>query len=343
MRALRKGLWLLSFVAASAFAEVRAYPEREEVRAFVARMVEKHGFDAEQLLQVFGDARFDPTVIKLVLPPRDASIRSWRTYRSRFIDADRITGGLRFWEMHRDALREAEERYAVPAEIIVAIIGVETIYGRNTGGFSTLSALTTLAFDYPPRSELFTRELEELLLLARERGRDPRSFRGSYAGALGIPQFLPSSYRSFGIDFDGNGEVDLAESARDAIGSVANFLHRHGWVSGASIAAPARIEGADVVPLIEAGILPQRTVAELAEQGVRVELSNVVPDASEKAALIDLVTPNAATEYWLGFQNFYVITRYNRSSFYAMTVHQLARDIAAAQRSREAASRSEPQ
>jgi len=202
---------------------------------------------------------------------------------------------------------------------------VETLYGRNTGKFETVSALATLAFDYPPRAPLFLRELENLFLLAREQGRDPFSYQGSYAGALGYPQFLPSSIRSYAIDFDGNGRTELAAEPVDAIGSIANYMAVHGWQRDAPVAMRARMEPAtDPAPLVQAGIEPTLSPELLTLAGI-APLRGPAHDAP--ATLVDLATPDADTEYWLGYRNFYVITRYNKSSFYAMAVFELARAL----------------
>ncbi|GAB4166910.1 MAG: lytic murein transglycosylase B [Rhodocyclaceae bacterium] len=300
---------------------------RAEVRAFLEEMAQKHGFPRAALHRWFRDLRSEPRVLALIAPAADPGVRSWSRYRERYLDTTRIAGGVRFWRDHAGALAEAQRRFGVPAEIIVAILGVETIYGRNTGRFPALAALATLAFDYPPRAQLFRRELEELLLLAREQGRSPLAFRGSYAGALGLAQFLPSSYRRHALDFDGDGRIDLSASPEDAIGSIARFLSDHGWVSGAGIALPARLADEHARILVDAGIAPVLTAADLDAWGVQSE-PPLAP--GESAALIDLVTPGEPAEYWLGLQNFYVLTRYNRSSFYAMTVHQLGRELAAA-------------
>ena len=311
------------------------YASREEVKAFIAQMREQHGFDEAELAALFAEARMIPAVIKYILPPSSPRQRSWRAYRPRFIDGTRIANGLAFWQRNEAALQRASEHYGVPPEIIVSIIGIETIYGRNVGTFETFSALATLAFDYPPRAELFRRELAELLLLARDAGRGPRDFRGSYAGALGLPQFLPSSWRKYAVDFDGDGTIDLYGSAADAIGSVARFLREHGWEPDGPIAQPVTAVGADVGHLIDAGIEPTLNTDDLELYGVATAVA--APRATA-FALVDLVTPDEPTEYWLGYRNFYVITRYNRSSFYAMSVHQLADTLRTA-RLREQASR----
>ena len=299
-----------------------SYAEREDARAFAAEIAGRHALDAAEIERALAGARHDPEVIRLITPPARKGVRSWRSYRARFLDRTRIDGGMRFWREHADTLARAERDTGVPAEVIVAIIGVETIYGRNTGNFETLSTLATLAFDYPPRAELFRGELEALFLLAREQGRDPASYYGSFAGALGYPQFLPSSMRAYALDFDNNGAIDFESDPIDAIGSVANYLRAHGWQAGAPVAERARLSPAtDAAGLVAAGIEPTLAPAMLADNGVTTTDGRA---AAAAATLVDLETPGADTEYWLGYRNFYVITRYNRSSFYAMSVFELA-------------------
>ncbi len=315
------------------------YAQRDEVQVFVLEMQERHGFDADVLNALFRRTRPLAAVIKAIMPPKDPGVRSWQAYRGRFVEPQRIAAGQRFMRLHAAELAAAEARFGVPVEIIAAIIGIETIYGKHMGRFGTFAALTTLAFDYPPRAELFRRELEELLLLAREEGRDPLAYTGSYAGALGLPQFLPSSRRRYAIDFDDDGRIDLTTSPADAIGSVANFLAAHGWEQDAPIAVTVMVGGDGVQSLIDEGILPRRTPQEMALANVsisrvtspvapeRVSLADGAGDTAlpeRPAALIDLVTPKAPTEYRLGYRNFHVITRYNRSSFYAAAVMDLA-------------------
>jgi membrane-bound lytic murein transglycosylase B len=299
------------------------YAGRPEVRAFVQEMSIKHGLDSDTLLQLFRHAQYQPAVIRAIMPPRNPRVRSWRAYRPRYVNEDRISNGVRFWRAHASVFEAAEQRYHVPQEIMAAIIGVETIYGRITGGFQTLSALSTLAFDYPARAKLFRQELEELLLLAQEKGRSAITFKGSYAGAIGLPQFLPSSYRRFAVDFDGDGKVELLESPADAIASVGNYLQEHGWRKEGRIAIPA-IVPPEAISLADGDVLPKYSVEELSERGIS---TSAPTSGDEKCALIDLVTPDQATEYWLGFENFYVLTRYNRSSFYAMAVFHLAKAL----------------
>lgn len=298
------------------------YADRAEVKAFAHELATRESLDEASVLSAFKDAKYLPAVIKAMLPPASPGVKSWVRYRARYLDRTRITAGLAFWRDHEATLKRAEAEFGVPADIIAGILGVETIYGRNLGNFQTLSALTTLAFDYPPRADLFRRELGELFLLARDRHVAVDSFKGSYAGALGLPQFLPSSIRRYAVDYDGDGRIALDESADDAIGSVANFLSQHGWERGAPVAVPARVTDPQrAAALIEAGLSPSFGRKDLEQLGVAPD----VPGSTDRpAALIDLVSPEAPTEYWLGYQNFYVITRYNRSSFYAMAVFHLA-------------------
>ena len=317
---------LLPFLLLAATANAaELYDERADVRAFVAEMAERNGFDPDVLLAHFRKVHYSPPVIKAIMPPTSPGVRSWQAYRTRFVEPARIAHGLEFWHRHDATLARAEAIYGVPAEIIVAIIGVETIYGRHMGRFDVFNALSNLAFDYPPRAELFRQELEALLLLARDEQCSPWQFRGSYAGAIGLPQFLPSSVRNYAVDFDGDGHIDLTHSVDDAIGSVGRFLNEHGWATGEAIAWPAKVSGDGTPSLLAEGIAPNRLPENMFEFGVDAE------GAPEKpAALIDLTTPDAPTEYRLGFNNFYVLTRYNRSTFYAAAVTDLAETLRAA-------------
>jgi membrane-bound lytic murein transglycosylase B len=313
---------LVLFCSAS---QAASYADRAEVQAFVAALEARHGIAAEPLRALFDKTRPLPAVLKAIAPPKDPKVRSWRAYRQRFIEPRRLAAGLEFWRSHASTLARAAALTDVPEEVIVAIIGIETLYGGHMGHFNVFAALATLAFDYPPRAELFRRELEALLLLARDEGRAPDAYRGSFAGAIGLPQFLPSSIRAYAVDFDGDGRIDLTHNPADAIGSVANFLKVHGWEAGGPVALPVETDGATAAPFVAAGIEPRFRPSEMAMQGVRG--GEDAPDAP--VALIDLVTPDAATEYWLGYRNFYVITRYNRSSFYAMAVYQFAQALKA--------------
>ncbi len=301
--------------------------ESATAKEFIAEMHEQHGFDAAELGRQFAAVRSNAVVLRAIQPAAvPEQQRSWLRYRARFLNERRLSYGLKFWEQHGATLAHAQALYGVPQEIIVAIIGVETEYGRNTGNFRVLEALATLAFDYPPRAPFFRSELEQFLLLARENGIEPLDYKGSYAGAIGIPQFMPSSQRRYAVDFDGDGHVDLRGSATDAIGSVASFLSMHGWQPGSPVALPAGVDG-DTRELVAAGIKPWLPLREMRTKGVQPQVVSDISLDEAPVALIDLVTPDQPTEYWLGFDNFYVITRYNRSSFYAMSVFLLAESL----------------
>jgi membrane-bound lytic murein transglycosylase B len=297
------------------------------VREFIAEMRDRHGFDAVHLERQFASIRMNPSVLRAIQPAVVAERQpSWHVYRARFLNERRLAEGRRFWQEHGAVLVRAEAIYGVPREIVAAIIGVETEYGLNTGKFGVLEALATLAFGYPPRASYFRRELEQFLLMSREDGVPLLEYKGSYAGAVGIPQFMPSSRRNFAVDFDGDGRIDLSRSVADAIGSVAHFLSLHGWRSGEPVVLPAGVDG-DVSALLALGIAPSMPLREMQERGVRVFAADVVNLADVPAALIDLPSPGQPTEYWIGFANFYALTRYNRSNFYAMSVFLLAESL----------------
>lgn len=294
-----------------------------EIEAFIAEMAEKHQFKAGALRRLFAQAQPRPEVLRAISTP--ITTLSWPEFRGRFVDAARINGGIRFWREHAATLEKASREFGVPEEIIVATIGVETLYGRNTGTHRVLEALAMLAFQYPPRAVLFRSELEEFLLLARESGFDAMAIRGSYAGAMGIPQFLPSSYRRYAVDFNGDGRRDLLKTPADAIGSVANYYKSFGWRSGEGIIVPVDVNPGNAQPLLDIGILPQLSVRELRRFGV-VPAAPV--DEGAKAALLTAEAESGPL-YWLGLNNFYVITRYNRSVNYALVVNELARELRA--------------
>ena len=322
---------LLAFAAftlcASAHAAPPPYLKRAQVQAFIAEMTQKHGFVKSELEHLFSRARHQSAVLKAIMPGAPG-VRSWQSYRARFVNPLRIQSGTEFWQRQADALARAEREFGVPAEVIVAIIGVETVYGRNMGNFRVIDALATLAFDYPLRADFFRGELENFLLFARETGRDVFSVKGSYAGAIGIPQFMPGSYRRYAVDFDGSGDADLRASPVDAIGSVANFLKSHGWEAGRPAALTATVQGQSYRELLEAGLKPSTRASELSALGIRV---SAPLHADTLCALIALETPDQPSEYRAGLQNFWVITRYNRSSFYAASVIELAAALKAEQ------------
>jgi len=287
---------------------------------FIDEMVARHQFKRDELVQIFHRAQYRQAVIDAISTP--ATSKPWLEYRAVFINPKRISGGLQFWLRYADALQRAEKQYGVPQEIIVALIGVETMYGKNSGKYSVLDALTTLAFDYPRRADFFRSELEQYLLLARDQDLELFKVQGSYAGAMGIPQFMPSSYRKYAVDFSGDGKMDLLHDPVDAIGSVANYLKQFGWISGEPITARASIgENGRMESLAESN-----TVAELAASGVQPD-KPVAP--GKTARLIDF-TVTEGKEFWLVFNNFDVITRYNNSNFYAMSVYQLAEALRSA-------------
>jgi membrane-bound lytic murein transglycosylase B len=303
------------------------YAGRDDVRRFIAEMVRKHGFAPSELRRLFSRARFQPAVIAAITPPAEPRAKSWQAYRALFLTPERIEAGVEFRERQREALARAADTFGVPEEIIVAIIGVESVYGRNTGNYRVIDALSTLAFDYPPRAEFFRAELENFLLYARDAGINTLALKGSYAGAIGIPQFMPGSYRRYAVDLDGDGKDDLSGSFADAIGSVANFLKAHGWETGQPVAYPAQVRGDSYRTLIDAGIKPGTRYGDLANFGV-----SAAGDAAANApcALIELNTPDEPSEYLVGLTNFYVLTRYNRSSMYAAAVLELAQAVKSA-------------
>jgi membrane-bound lytic murein transglycosylase B len=312
-------VFLLS-AAASTSARAQLAPE---VEAFIQDMVQKHQFNGESLRKLFARVEPNPAVISAISAP--LTELPWYQFRSRYVNAVRINGGVKFWQENADTLARARRVFGVPEEIIVATIGVESIYGRNTGKFGVLEALSMLAFNYPPRARRFRSELEHYLLLAREARLDTAGVKGSYAGAIGIPQFLPSSYRRYAVDFDGDGKRDLVGSPADAIGSVANYYRSHGWRAGQIIAVPADVDANGAAALLELGIKPQLKVGELKRRGV---LPSAPVDEEPEAALI-MAESETGPSYWLGLHNFYVITRYNRSINYALAVDELARELRA--------------
>jgi len=281
---------------------------------FIDEMVSKHQFKRDELVQVFERAEHRQSVIDAISRP--ATLKPWTEYRAAFVNDQRIGGGLQFWQLHADALQRAEKQYGVPQEIIVALIGVETTYGRNAGKYSTLDALTTLAFDYPRRADFFRNELEQYLLLTREQELDLFKVQGSYAGALGIPQFMPSSYRKHAVDFSGDGKIDLLHDPVDAIGSVANYLKQYGWLNG----SPVTVRVAFSEDNCPGSLAEAHAVTEWAAAGVNTDREIA---ADLQGHLIDFTVADGK-EYWLAFGNFDVITRYNNSDFYAMSVFQLA-------------------
>ena len=293
---------------------------RPEVREFVEQMVSKHQFNRNELITLFGQVQTRQDIIAAMMKPAEG--KPWFQYRKIFINDARIQGGVDFWNKHEALLARAQATYGVPPEIITAIIGVETRYGKNTGTFRVLDALYTLGFDYPPRSPFFLGELEHYLLFTREEKMDPAMLKGSYAGAMGQPQFISSSYRKYAVDFDDDGTRDLWQSIPDIIGSVANYFKGFGWQPGQPVVARAQVNGEEFKSLI-GGVVPNVTLASLKQKGVTIA-DDIAPD--QQAVLLEY-QGESNPEYWIGLQNFYVITRYNRSHLYAMAVYQLAQEI----------------
>jgi membrane-bound lytic murein transglycosylase B len=315
-------LFSLSATAATSLAE-QDVAARADVQQFIDEMVKKHDFDAGKLSALFKHVELKQKIIDAITRPAES--KPWFQYRPIFVTNTRINEGVAFWNKNKATLERAEKEYGVPPEIIVAIIGVETRYGKHKGGYRVIDSLSTLAFEYPKRGEFFRGELEHYLLLAREEGLDPLSVKGSYAGAMGKSQFISSSYRNFAVDFDGDGKRDLWNNTADAIGSVANYFQRHKWQPGGKVVAPAIVGSNQIQVLVEKGIKPHSTVAELQQRGVTAKTKL---DPAALGALIELKT-RAGREYWLGLNNFYVITRYNHSPLYAMAVYQLGQAIIA--------------
>ncbi len=311
-----------------------SYRAREDALRFADEIAQRQGLDAAWTREAIGQARLLPVVQRLMQPPAAGSRKNWALYRSRFIDPVRIAAGVRFWQQHRAALERAEKDYGVPAETIVGIIGVETIYGQQMGTFRVIDALATLSFDHPTshpraaeRSAYFRGELEQLLALAHRAGGSPLSPLGSYAGAMGLPQFMPTSWARWAVDFDGDGRIDLRRSAVDAIGSVASYFKGHGWQTGMPTHYPVRLDasGPDLDVLLAPDILPTFSVASFTTKGATLEgeaLQHPGP-----LALVELQNGDAPNSYVAGTENFYVITRYNQSSYYAMAVIELGREV----------------
>ena len=311
-----------------------SYATRPDVMAFADELASRRKLDPQWVRQAMGESSFNPTVSRLMQPPTKTFVKNWRVYRSRFIDPVRIAAGVRFWKANAATLARAEKEYGVPADIIVGIIGVETIYGRDTGSFRVMDALMTLAFDFPSnhpraqeRSDYFKGEVEQFLALQNQRQANPMDVKGSYAGAMGMPQFMPSSQARHAVDFDGDGNIDLWNSTADVIGSVANYFKAYGWQSGMPTHYPVRFDTSRLAmdALMAPDILPTFGVASFMAKGAVLE----GPALEHKGplALVELLNGPDAPSYVAGTENFYVITRYNWSSYYAMAVIELGREV----------------
>ncbi|MGI1669419.1 MAG: lytic murein transglycosylase B [Neptuniibacter sp.] len=300
------------------------YTEYPDAQLFIEEM-KSEGFSEAYLTEVLNQAKRQESILKAISRPAEGRL-TWGRYRQIFIEPKRISQGVKFWQENRDVLAKAEKTYGVPAEIIVAIIGVETRYGRITGSYRVLDALATLGFDYPRRSKFFRGQLKEYLRLVREENVDVTSLKGSYAGAMGYGQFIPSSYRNYAVDFDQDGQRDIWKNKTDAIGSVANYFAVHGWKADepviSAVSLPANLEE-DWFGKGRKGLTPKVTLGEWQERGVTPGL-NLSPEG--KATLLRLEIEEDK-QYWLGLHNFYVITRYNHSNLYAMAVYRLSEEI----------------
>jgi len=312
-----------------------AYASRPEAMLFADTTAAQRNLSPAWVRRAIGQARFSPAVVKLMQPPTQPFVKNWAVYRSRFIDDARIAAGLKFWQSHAATLARAEKEYGVPQEIIVGIIGVETIYGQNTGSFRVMDALTTLAFDFPAshpraleRSEFFKRELEQFLSHQNRLGADPMLALGSYAGAMGLPQFMPSSWAKFAVDYDGDGRIDLFTSPADAIGSVASYFKAFNWQTGMPTHYPVSFdkERLDMDTLMAPDILPTFSVARFTAKGAVLE--GAALEHKGPLALIELLNGPNPPSFVAGTDNFYVITRYNWSSYYAMAVIELGQAVA---------------
>ncbi|MEM7210219.1 MAG: lytic murein transglycosylase B [Pseudomonadota bacterium] len=294
-----------------------SYLEHSEARKFIDELVAEHQFNAAELKSLFKQISRQDQVIEAMSRPAERVLR-WKEYRPIFITDKRIAGGVKFWNEHYDILASAEKEYGVPAEIIVAIIGVETFFGRYKGKHPAMASLATLAFDYPPRSKFFRSELQHFLLLAKEESLDPLEIKGSYAAAMGMPQFISSSYRAYAVDFDKDGRRDLWMSIPDVVGSVGNYFKRHGWQPGAAVAERVTPDGDAHKNLISKKLKPRLSVDQLADAGI-----SLTQQAAGKKSLYSFLG-DSGEELWVAHKNFYVITRYNHSKLYAMAVFELS-------------------
>ena len=302
------------------------YQSHPEAIKFIDEMVVEHKFDKAALKVLFAKAEKKQSILTAIARPAEKT-KAWFEYRKIFVTQKRIQQGVEFWSKNAKTLERAELEFGVPAAIIVSIIGVETRYGRNVGSYRVVDALSTLAFDYPKRSTFFRKELKQFLLLSREQNRQPLELIGSYAGAMGFGQFMPSSYRHYSVDFDGDGFNDIWENRQDAIGSVANYFKQHGWKKDAPITERVNIKGS-IDKALEDNVInftgkPVASIAELQTMGF--ESTVALPPVSKATVLA--LEQKGGLEYWLALDNFYVITRYNHSQLYAMSVYQLSEEI----------------
>lgn len=295
--------------------------EREDVRAFIQTMVQKHDLDQQKLVDLFDATNLRPSIVDAL--DRPATSRAWYQFSPGFLSSAKVGAGVAFWRQQQPWLEKARKKYGVPEEIVLAIIGIESSYGKNLGRFRAMDALTTIAFDYPRRAEYFRQELEQFLLLTQEENVDPLSLYSSYAGAMGWPQFMPSSFRSYAVDFNEDGERDIWKTPADVIGSVAYYFNKFGWQADGPVIAKAKPEeSVDLEPFLAERFELKRSLSEWQQLGISCEEKSL--DTNNKASLFRLETTPGQFTYWFGLNNFYVISRYNKSVNYAMAVTQLA-------------------
>lgn len=299
------------------------FVQRKDVQQFINQMVQQHQFNRQALTQVMSQVQLQPQIIVSMDKPYEK--KNWDVYKQIFVTPERVQGGIEFWQKNRKALERAERQFGVPASVIVAIIGVETRYGKNQGSYRVLDALSTLAFNYPKRSEFFTKELREFLLLCREHKVLPTQYLGSYAGAMGKPQFMPSSYRYYAASFNNNTHIDLMNDDNAVIASVANYFREHGWKENASVAQPAKVTGSKYKKINTANKVAAYQLKQLAWAGVK-PLKASSTSTTGKLGLIELTT-DEGQEFWMTYPNFYVITRYNSSPQYALAVYLLSQQL----------------
>lgn len=319
-------LMLFSSQAYALDAQGQRYSERVDVLAFINAMHTDYGYSKKTLFELFDGIEYQPQVIEAYKKPAERAL-SWTRYQRIFVKPKRIALGVQFWKKHAAVLARAEQETGVPAEMIVAIIGVESRFGSHKGKNRVLDSLTTLAFERKKRNAFFKKELSEFLLLCQEQGFDPKTVTGSYAGAMGVPQFIASSYRAYAVDYNQDGKIDLFNSVEDVIGSVANYFKRHGWQHGARVVSSVRRTPHAVGGLASGkgryGLKPEKTAEAFIKMGWLAE-----PNVPNKEPLTLLEFDDEADGYYLfGHKNFYVITRYNQSSMYALAAHQLAQRI----------------
>ena len=316
----------LSAAHFSTYAVAQDYKDRPEWIALKAELMRDNGYDGTALDAIMARVKRQDRVITYM----DTPIRAptpWYVYWPRHIGGDRLQRGSEFMKANKASFDQAEQAYGVPASVIAAIVGVETVYGRMTGNFRVIDALATLAFDYPRRADFFRGELKELLLLGREQKKSPLDFMGSFAGAMGWPQFMPGSYRKWAVDFDNDQRIDLWGSPPDIIGSVASFLSGHGWQRGEPVMLPVNKPSAEIIASIDGGLSPRKTLKEYLAAGISITARDAdvtLPQDDAMVGIISLDNADGRDEYWLTFENFYVITRYNRSRMYASSVWSLA-------------------